>query len=979
MSINTNLNIFRNDGGFIAGTNVDINSGELDNAIGLIVSSETLAIDTNGEKLSNTRSEDEEGFGIRAGTVLNIKTGALDNTSGLITSAETLNIDTFLSRPDGTSESNEIDNSFGLISGRGLTLNSGQLTNHLGQIASTDFININTNGQSFINKGTGEGLGVIGVGRLELRTGLLDNSFGRLVSRQVDIDTNGNRLNNDGGFITGFTELLINSGEFSNSNEARVYSLGTIDIDTNGGDLHNFNNGEHKGIISLIGLNLRTGKIDNTGGRIISNNLNITAGTNEIRNGFGFIRGNDSITIRSGALENDAGTILSKNNLVINTIGRVIVNAGLIQSEAGDLTIDTNGNEFLNYNSGESGGILSKGKLTLTTGRFENNTARIASDGDLVIDTNLQEMRNYLSGTDYGILSNGTIDLRTGKLDNNTGTIESVGNLTINTNLRELFNFNSGIVTNPDGTIGLGGKGISSKGFIFLNTGKLDNSFGTIQSDRSITINANLLTVVNRNSTANGGKGIIAAEHIGIFNASLDNTDGLLRSQTFSLNGIPSGSPAGSINDDYFGGTLHLTGIRHLVEGPSNPLRDPFDKQNWVLNGVSNSVSDFLSLDLVADSAFAAANPDFPLGERFQGGATLGGLVAIEIFGGAVATKALGFGGRQLAKLKPVVTKVGNKIVSVRAFKGIKQSVKNRINVKNYGFKVDDIVPCARASANSSPCDVPKISSTYKGANKWIDDVNVPEQLKADIGDNLESDLGVLFDSATDAQRGDLIKGWQSLSELSQSVRTDVFNIETVARHLKDTGKLADNVATEIAQSGSYNKWLSDNFVTYIKNGFKLNKTSIDRQFASHVNVVERVSSNNVSGGHNSIEFFKKVYDPVTNPNQRVVVLNQQSLSQPGWSVIEYKTYKVDAAGNLKIPLELNAGRSMLKTVYDPAVVSQASLKDAAYKAFKNAIDDNRFGLPRQPPNYFEGVADGVTYAGFFDPITREIITWYVK
>jgi hypothetical protein len=219
------------------------------------------------------------------------------------------------------------------------------------------------------------------------------------------------------------------------------------------------------------------------------------------------------------------------------------------------------------------------------------------------------------------------------------------------------------------------------------------------------------------------------------------------------------------------------------------------------------------------------------------------------------------------------------------------------------------------------------------------------------------------------------LKAWEGLINVAD--RKTVHSLETVSNHINETNKTPRKIADEIAQSGNYEKWLSDHFVTYEKNGFKLDKTSIDFQFANHLDKVENITSNLVKGGHNKTEFFKKVYDPTNNPTQRVLVLSQQNLGQQGWSLIEYKTYQIDGSGNLLIPLQLNAGNSSFKTVYDPLIVSQSSIKKAGYESFKDAIDNGKTGI--NYPNDFQGLSNGVTYTGFFNQSGKTIITWYVK
>ena len=195
--------------------------------------------------------------------------------------------------------------------------------------------------------------------------------------------------------------------------------------------------------------------------------------------------------------------------------------------------------------------------------------------------------------------------------------------------------------------------------------------------------------------------------------------------------------------------------------------------------------------------------------------------------------------------------------------------------------------------------------------------------------------------------------------------------------HSIETNKGREVVSQELEKSGSYDLWLADNLVTYTRNGFRLDKESINFQYRNHLNKVEGVYSNLVKGGHNKSEFYTTVYDSISQPNKRVLIINKNDLNQNGWSLIEYKTYKVDSAKNPVLPLQINAGDAAFKTVYEPSVVSEKYIKTSGYRAFKDAIDNNRFGIIYA--NDFEGISEGVVFTGFFDPSSKNIITWYVK
>lgn len=249
------------------------------------------------------------------------------------------------------------------------------------------------------------------------------------------------------------------------------------------------------------------------------------------------------------------------------------------------------------------------------------------------------------------------------------------------------------------------------------------------------------------------------------------------------------------------------------------------------------------------------------------------------------------------------------------------------------------------------------------------------------IGDDLLEFLLSADDIAVFERR---LGAWDALSDLPASVKTDVFNLQTVSRHLDETGMLADDVAAEIAQSGSFNKWLSDHFVTYIKNGYNLTKANIDDVYGNHLQVVVRVEKANAAGvvvGHNRNAFMSELYDPVDAPNKRVVLhTNETGNGVNGFTLVEYKTYAVQAPPNdhlLQQPLTFNgnppATGLKTKTLYDPSTVSQSYLKEMAYKGFKDAIDNNRF-----PGTFFEGHVGSIKVVGHTNS-DGGIASWWLE
>lgn len=231
------------------------------------------------------------------------------------------------------------------------------------------------------------------------------------------------------------------------------------------------------------------------------------------------------------------------------------------------------------------------------------------------------------------------------------------------------------------------------------------------------------------------------------------------------------------------------------------------------------------------------------------------------------------------------------------------------------------------------------------------------------------------------------IKAWEAISDLDGPTRLDDFNIETVSRHISETNKTAGQIKSEIALSGNYVEWLVDHFVTYIKNGFKLDKESIFRVCDVHlekVEGVEKATSKGVIGGHNRTAFFGEVYDPVSAPNKRVTLYGPETeTGVEGITEVQYMTYQSQNSPNehlLVQPLTVNGSPPksglQIKTLYNPLIWPKEKVRRFGYLGFKKAIDtanDGGIGNNRS----FQALIDGVLVSGNYLEKEKTIATWY--
>ncbi len=76
-------------------------------------------------------------------------------------------------------------------------------------------------------------------------------------------------------------------------------------------------------------------------------------------------------------------------------------------------------------------------------------------------------------------------------------------------------------------------------------------------------------------------------------------------------------------------------------DGPTNSLRNLFSSDNWIGNGLSNTVSDLLALDSVAQWGYTIGDYRCSTSDRVGAGAKLAGLTAFQAFGGYAAGKII--------------------------------------------------------------------------------------------------------------------------------------------------------------------------------------------------------------------------------------------------------------------------------------------------------------------------------------------------
>ncbi|EPD5906864.1 hemagglutinin repeat-containing protein [Escherichia coli] len=458
---------------------------------------------------------------------LDISAGSLNNHQGTVVS-------------DGLSVTLDgaLDNTSGrLLSQKTLSVSGSELVSDDGLIQSGSDMTLDVQDGVLSNRNTKTRGGISSAGTLTVRAGMLNNQQG-FMAGQKDMTLNTGTLDNRQGVLGSQASLQISSGTLMNQKGA--LKAGT-DMLLSGGDVSN----QEGTLAAGRDLNAHLNVLENQQGTVVSNGnsrLDVTRSDNQ----GGRLVAQQSLTLSSKDIINDAG--------------------GLIQSGA---TLNLRADTLSNRNSGDRGGVISQGPMTLNAGTLDS-TAGVLLSGDALsltagvvnntsgqVVANGQIVANGLPGRNSlalnnqsGLIQGKGISINTvgQTLDNRGGTLNSLQELTVSTGAMDNRGGTVGAKTTADlSTTSLdnreGGR-LVSEGELRLHTGGLQNSHGQIQSVGDMLLNSvrgvvdnvsglirsgsaitlNALQFINRH-TQNTGQGL-EAQTIHITTQDLDNQEG---------------------------------------------------------------------------------------------------------------------------------------------------------------------------------------------------------------------------------------------------------------------------------------------------------------------------------------------------------------------------------------------------------------------------------------------------------------------
>ncbi|EPF3765698.1 hemagglutinin repeat-containing protein [Escherichia coli] len=458
---------------------------------------------------------------------LDISAGNLNNHQGTVVS-------------DGLSVTLDgaLDNTSGrLLSQKTLSVSGSELVSDDGLIQSGSDMTLDVQDGVLSNRNTKTRGGISSAGTLTVRAGMLNNQQGFIVG-QKDMTLNAGTLDNRQGVLGSQASLQISSGTLMNQKGA--LKAGT-DMLLSGGDVSN----QEGTLAAGRDLNAHLNVLENQQGTVVSN-------------------GNSRLDVTR--FDNQGGRLVAQQSLTLSSTDIINDASGLIQSGASlNLRADT----LSNRNSGDRGGVISQGPVTLNAGTLDstagvllsgdalsltagvvNNTSgQVVANGQIVA-TGLPGRNSLALNNQSGLIQGRGISINTAgqTLDNRRGTLNSLQELTVSTGAMDNRGGTVGAKTTADlSTTSLdnreGGR-LVSEGELRLHTGGLQNSHGQIQSVGDMLLNSvrgvvdnvsglirsgsaitlNALQFINRH-TQNTGQGL-EAQTIHITTQDLDNQEG---------------------------------------------------------------------------------------------------------------------------------------------------------------------------------------------------------------------------------------------------------------------------------------------------------------------------------------------------------------------------------------------------------------------------------------------------------------------
>ncbi|WP_174492312.1 hemagglutinin repeat-containing protein [Acinetobacter sp. Marseille-Q1623] len=538
LNINVAQNL-NNTSGVISGAgNATLNTADLNNQQGVIQTLTGKDLKIRSQKLDNQSGK------IIAGRDANLQVSELNNDTGTVYADGKLDI----------AATQNISNQQGLIaSQQALTLTGQNLNNQKGQIQSEQS-DVTLKLAQSINNQSGS---IQSAQVLNIQSSYLDNQSGQLISG-ANSQLNVAELNNQAGTI--YSKKLLDvtaSGTVDNS-------AGTLaaeqNLNLNSQQLLN-DAGQIRSENANTTLNVAKDIANNTGLIAAAKDLNLTA--QDVYSQKGQLQSGANANLQVNHLDNTEGVVYAAEQLQLNATGQLNNSKGVVAAEQlADLTADSVINDagqirsqqdqlklnVQNDLSNQTGEISAAKAIALTANKLNNQTGKVIAGTSL--NATAQQIDNT-SGTIYAqdqlnlnvadqlnnqsgiIAANQQVQVQAKNLNNNAGKIRSEQNQldlnvqqTLDNQSAEIFagsnaNLNATTLNNQQGTI-------YAKNQLDLTTGQLNNQQGQVYA-------AGAANVTVQGDVQNQKGVLVAGQTLNVQSATLDNTEGTLRSEQADL------------------------------------------------------------------------------------------------------------------------------------------------------------------------------------------------------------------------------------------------------------------------------------------------------------------------------------------------------------------------------------------------------------------------------------------------------------
>ncbi|MGF6373989.1 filamentous hemagglutinin [Paraburkholderia sp. RAU6.4a] len=357
----------------------------------------------------------------------------------------------------------------------------------------------------------------------------------------------------------------------------------------------------HGGTLTQTGTGPTTvnvsGTFDNTNGSLATNSSSLTLAPAALINDGGRITdsGTGTLSIATGSLSNNAGTIA--------TNGSLDVHGGVVSNRGGTLAGQSSATFQVASLDNSAGGYVGARDVSITgTGALNNAGGTVQANG--VLDVSAQSVAN-----DGGTIANGGTGATTVSA---SGALTNTGNGLIGGN---------GDVSVTGGSVNNAGGTVTASGATTVQSGStLDNSAGLIQGNGSVSASASGALVNTGGQIESDG----ADTTLQVSGASLDNTDGRIAnigtgSTTVNAATITNSNAGGVAGAGTIGGngdvtlaaqTLSNTQGAQVVSGQDLTLNvvQSVDNSGGTLSGANNLTLDQAGATVVNQNGSIHAN-----------------------------------------------------------------------------------------------------------------------------------------------------------------------------------------------------------------------------------------------------------------------------------------------------------------------------------------------------------------------------------